>query len=186
MFAECWSFLTAASLCQEMGHNRRDQSLLEVIPVPSSVPQDKPRGKTCHVLSLTLLPYSTALPLGCPGSSGHPQPHFGWVLLPAQGRLVGAMEGLWGCLPGAFRALYPAGWGDFPSLRSNLPIVGHSTGRWSGLVPPAALAWADSAFKANSDIGANCCFEGSFTFLTGSVALPAPSHFALPQMPVKH
>lgn len=55
-----------------------------------------------------------------------------------------AMEGLWGCLPGAFRALY-AEWGDSPSLGDNLSNVGHRAGRqpgwfllqhWHGLTQP--------------------------------------------------
>lgn len=81
-----------------------------------------------------------------------------------------------GCLPGVLRApLYPAEWGDFPSLGDTLPVVGHRTGTWSGLVPPGALAWADSAFKVNSGVWSNCCFEGSFTFLTAcGSACPLP------------
>lgn len=78
-----------------------------------------------------------------------------------------AIGSAWGCLPGVLRApLYPAEWGDFPSLGDSLPIVGHRTGTRSGLVPPGALAWADSAFKVNSGVWTDCCFEGSFTFLT--------------------
>lgn len=64
--------------------------------MPSSVPWDEPRGKTCHPLHLTLLPYSTALPLGCPGSSGHPQAHLGGFLFLLREGWCGLLDGGYG------------------------------------------------------------------------------------------
>lgn len=51
----------------------------------------------------------------------------GWWLWKGHGAACQELSGL----------PYPAGWGDFPSLGDILPMVGHRTGAWSGLVPTA-------------------------------------------------
>lgn len=114
---------------------------------------------------------------------------FSAVLRHCRGCYMVAVEVPSGGMPGAVRAsLRPARWGDLPSPGDNLPIVGHGKQGGDGQARFLLQHWhrltLPSAFKVNSDIWANCCFEGgrfhSFTFPTGSLWLCLPPPTAEP------
>lgn len=175
--AECWRFLTSASLCKRMRHYLREaepsgshsrakqrftgQAKREKVVPSAQFDHFAPQHFPMDVLALW---------------DAH-SPRLGGFTFSFSGGgcWMVAVEGPWGSLPGALRAPPdPARRGDFPFLGKGKCCSGAQDREMSGLLPPAALAWADSAFEVNSDIWANCCLEGGFTFLTGTLWLCLP------------